>query len=116
MSFSDRLMKCWQCSKDVSHQQDEDCFFWCDNKCKSTYEANESKIRQERLNVPIISSETVENEKDIEVPKKAPKTFKGNVKPGKRNKKQLRKRRVEKGPRKCGKCGGTGHNARTCGK
>lgn len=106
------LMNCWSCKKSVDHS-DDNCFFWCDDACKAAHKEKEEAVRREqRLNHDPEPVPAVCQSFGDEIEDNAAAAKRGVVRA---NGKKTRKKRVEKGPRKCGKCGGSGHNARTCG-
>lgn len=101
-------MNCWNCNTKIGHQVDHECMFWCDANCKQQHKNNErqklleglerSQERMPGLNF-LIASNLAQEAVEVSVGSDS---------------KPKRKKRVEKGPRKCGRCGGTGHNVRTC--
>jgi len=105
------LMNCWNCKKSVDHS-DDDCFFWCDDACKTAQKDKEQAARREQMlnhEPKTVPPECLGFGDEIE--DAAADAKRGVVRA---SGKKTRKKRVEKGPRKCGKCGGSGHNARTC--
>ena len=102
------LMNCWHCKKSVDHDND-DCFFWCDDDCKTAQRQGEQERRIAQMRdhdpepIPAVCRGGI-----------GAVTITNRVSTVRASGKKVRKKRVEKGPRKCGKCGGSGHNARTC--
>lgn len=139
------IYNCWACDKKLTHDRGpEDCFFWCNESCEETYQAEITRkskplkewsayMAGERLCPKDMKPHDADHDKAIvskpgkKKPVKADKSPKSleaiaagvaarkKAKKSKKGSKRVRKMK-DAGRRTviCGNCGEPGHNSRTC--
>lgn len=100
---------CKFCKSNINHIDDE-CFFWCSEKCKKSYleEKLTKRIKDNSMHNPAVRRGETDHTNEL---MKA--LLKGNI--GYVDSDGIKiGDSTPKGKRRCSKCGDYGHNMRTC--
>lgn len=119
----DKQLDCWECNTKVPvHIRVDEYWFFCSAECKEKYESRDLQKRLKSLETHSPFQRRPQTEGEIKamgilrpavhvIPTVPTDAFDSQIPPSLSTSKP-----DKKGGRKCGKCGGSGHNSRTCGK